>query len=55
MATFLVWDRRAGWHLEGRRFSPATVRAYAFDIVCLARFLKERGIGLGDLVPTDVG
>ena len=28
-------------HLEARRFSPATVRAYAFDIVCLARFLEE--------------
>jgi len=41
-------------HLEARRFSPATVRAYAFDIVCLARFLEDRGIGLGDLVPTDV-
>jgi Phage integrase, N-terminal SAM-like domain len=41
-------------HLETRRFSPATVRAYAFDIVCLARFLEERGIGLGDLVPADV-
>jgi integrase/recombinase XerC len=41
-------------HLEARRFSPATVRAYAFDIVCLGRFLEERGIGLGDLVPTDV-
>src|SRR5215472_18590014 len=41
-------------HLEIRRFSPATVRAYAFDMVCLARFLEERGIGLGDLVPTDV-
>lgn len=41
-------------HLEARRFSPATVRAYAFEIVCLARFLEERGIGLCDLVPTDV-
>lgn len=41
-------------HLETRQFSPATVRAYAFDIVCLARFLEESGIGLGDLVPTDV-
>ena len=39
---------------EARRFSLATVRAYAFDIVCLARFLEESGIGLGDLVPTDV-
>jgi len=28
-------------HLEARRFSPATVRAYAFDIVCLARFLED--------------
>ena len=36
-------------HLQARRFSPATVRAYAFDVVCLARFLEERGI-----VPTDV-
>src|SRR5215510_3758303 len=41
-------------HLEIRRFSPATVRAYAFDIVCLARFLEERRISLGDLVPTDI-
>jgi integrase/recombinase XerC len=41
-------------HLEARRFSPATVRAYAFDIVCLARFLEERGISLGEVVPTDV-
>ena len=41
-------------HLEARRFSPATVRAYAFDVVCLARFLEERGIDLSDLVPTDV-
>lgn len=41
-------------HLQTRRFSPATVRAYAFDLVCLARFLEESGIGLGDLVPTDV-
>ena len=31
-----------------------TVRAYAFDVVCLARFLEERGIDLSDLVPTDV-
>jgi integrase/recombinase XerC len=41
-------------HLEARRFSPATVRAYAFDVMCLARFLEERGIDLSDLVPTDV-
>jgi integrase/recombinase XerC len=41
-------------HLQARRFSPATVRAYAFDVVCLARFLEERGIDLSELVPTDV-
>ena len=28
-------------HLAGRGFSPATVRAYAFDVVNLARFLAE--------------
>ena len=25
-------------HLQGRGFSPATVRAYAFDLLCFARF-----------------
>jgi site-specific recombinase XerD len=41
-------------HLQARRFSAATVRAYAFDIVCLARFLEEGALGLADVVPTDV-
>lgn len=41
-------------HLEARRFSPATVRAYAFDVVCLARFLEERRLTLDAVVPTDV-
>ncbi len=41
-------------HLETRRFSPATVRAYAFDLVCLGRFLVERSIEVSDVVPTDV-
>lgn len=41
-------------HLETRRFSPATVRAYAFDLVCLGRFLIERSIEVADVVPTDV-
>jgi site-specific recombinase XerD len=41
-------------HLETRRFSPATVRAYAFDLVCLGRFLVERTIEVADVVPTDV-
>ena len=33
-------------HLAGRGFSPATVRAYAFDVVNLARFLAERDLAL---------
>jgi integrase/recombinase XerC len=33
-------------HLCGRGFSPATVRAYAFDIVNLARFLSEHNVAL---------
>lgn len=33
-------------HLSGRGFSPATVRAYAFDVVNLARFLTERKLRL---------
>jgi integrase/recombinase XerC len=41
-------------HLESRAFSPATVRAYAFDLVNLARFLEERDIGVIGVVPTDV-
>ena len=34
-------------HLSGRGFSAATVRAYAFDLVNLARFLSERQTRLG--------
>lgn len=41
-------------HLECRAFSPATVRAYAFDLVNFARFLDERGIDVADVAPTDV-
>lgn len=41
-------------HLQTRGFSPATVRAYAYDILSLARFLQERSIGLLEVVPTDV-
>lgn len=41
-------------HLEARAFSPATVRAYAFDLVNFARFLDERGIDVADVVPTDI-
>lgn len=41
-------------HLEVRQFSAATVRGYAFDVVCLARFLDEVGVSWRDLVPSDV-
>ncbi|HET6954178.1 MAG TPA: tyrosine-type recombinase/integrase [Acidimicrobiales bacterium] len=41
-------------HLESRAFSPATVRAYAFDLLNFARFLIERGIDVAEVVPTDV-
>src|SRR4051794_37535360 len=41
-------------HLEARQFSPATVRGYAFDVVCLARFLDEVGVSWRLLAPSDV-
>ena len=41
-------------HLATRRFSPATVRAYAYDLLNLARFLEERKIELEAVVPTDL-
>lgn len=41
-------------HLEVRQFSPATVRGYAYDLVCLARFLDDAGIAWDGLVPSDV-
>jgi site-specific recombinase XerD len=41
-------------HLGLRAFSPATVRAYAFDLLNFSRFLAERGAVLGDVVPTDL-
>ncbi len=45
-----------GWlaHLEAREFSPATVRGYAYDLVCLGRFLDDVGVGWRDVVPSDV-
>lgn len=36
-------------HLAGRRFSVATVRAYAFDVANLARFLAERDLTLSEV------
>jgi integrase/recombinase XerC len=41
-------------HLESRAFSPATVRAYAFDLLNFARFLHERRIDVDAVVPTDL-
>lgn len=41
-------------HLRARAFSPATVRAYAFDLVNFARFLDERDLTLGSVVPMDI-
>ena len=41
-------------HLECRGFSPATIRAYAFDLSNFGRFLVERGVSLNDVVPTDL-
>jgi site-specific recombinase XerD len=41
-------------HLAARAFSPATIRAYAFDVVNLARFLAEQGTGLAEVTPADI-
>lgn len=41
-------------HLRARAFSPATVRAYAFDVVNLARFLIGQGLRLAAVTPVDV-
>jgi integrase/recombinase XerC len=41
-------------HLTVRGFSPATVRAYAFDLANFAGFLTDRSLALGDVVATDL-
>ena len=41
-------------HLRARAFSPATVRAYAFDLANLARFLDERDLAVKAVEPLDV-
>jgi integrase/recombinase XerC len=42
-------------HLRARAFSAATVRAYAYDVANLARFLDEHDeVGLAALAPRDV-
>jgi integrase/recombinase XerC len=40
-------------HLVARAFSPATVRAYAYDLVNFGRFCHEQQVTVGDAVPTD--
>jgi integrase/recombinase XerC len=40
-------------HLVGRAFSPATVRAYAYDLVNFGRFCHEHGVTIAGAVPTD--
>ena len=41
-------------HLGVRCFSPATVRAYAYDLLNFLRFLLTRHATLADVVPTDL-
>ena len=41
-------------HLGSRSFSPATVRAYAFDLTNFGRFLIERRLELEGVGPVDV-
>jgi integrase/recombinase XerC len=41
-------------HLSARAFSPATIRAYAFDLVNFARYLMGQGVGLAAVSPADV-
>lgn len=41
-------------HLVVRRFSPATVRAYAFDVANFAGFLADRSLGLAEVEPSDL-
>ncbi|MDP3890989.1 tyrosine-type recombinase/integrase [Nocardioides sp.] len=41
-------------HLRARAFSPATVRAYGFDVANLARFLEEYEVALSVVEPVDV-
>ncbi len=41
-------------HLEARQYSPATVRAYAFDLLNFNGFLCDQGLELVDVRPTDL-
>lgn len=41
-------------HLGSRRYSLATVRAYAFDLANFVAFLDERRLALAEVVPSDL-
>ncbi|WP_262324611.1 tyrosine-type recombinase/integrase [Acidiferrimicrobium sp. IK] len=41
-------------HLAVRRFSPGTVRGYAFDLLNFSRFLAERRLALGEVRASDL-
>src|SRR5439155_21563306 len=41
-------------HLEVRGFAAGTIRGYAYDLLNFGRFLAERQVTLGDVVPTDL-
>jgi integrase/recombinase XerC len=41
-------------HLRVRSFASATVRAYAYDVLCFARFCAERELRLAQVVPADL-
>ncbi|HXF56305.1 MAG TPA: tyrosine-type recombinase/integrase [Actinomycetota bacterium] len=41
-------------HLEARAFSPATVRAYAYDLLNFTRFLHEDDLTLTEVNPSDL-
>jgi site-specific recombinase XerD len=41
-------------HIEIRAFSPATVRAYAYDLLDFTRFLRDGGLTLATVQPSDL-
>jgi integrase/recombinase XerC len=40
--------------LQARGFAAATLRGYAYDLLNFARFCEERGLGLAEVVATDL-
>jgi hypothetical protein len=41
-------------HLGARRFSPGTVRAYAYDLLNFSRFLEDRRLSLAEVGASDL-